>query len=299
MDIKQLRYFATIAKEGQISRAARKLHMAQPPLSQQLKLLEEELGTLLFERKGRSLELTSPGKVLYKKALMILNLLEDTVMEVKETEQGLRGVLSIGSVKSGFSYLVRRIRRFREQYPMVTFHLREGDSFRICELLRNRDIEIGLVRLPIETEDVHMIHLPIEPYVAVLPKDWQIAAGPSISLKDIKDVPLLLLHRICGTGQYELIVDECRRHGFEPNIICECPDVTMLLSLVNEGVGATIVPKSAIAINQAANIQSFDLEDSALQSESAVIWLKDRYLSKAARHFLETFADPLSRKPTE
>ncbi|OJF17434.1 MAG: LysR family transcriptional regulator [Bacillaceae bacterium G1] len=299
MDIKQLRYFATIANEGQISRAARKLHMAQPPLSQQLKLLEEELGTPLFERKGRRLELTAPGKVLYKKAVMILNLLEETVMEVKETEQGLRGVLRIGSVKSGFSHLIRRIRRFREQYPMITFQLREGDSYRICELLRNRDIEIGLVRLPIEMEDVHMIHLPIEPYVAVLPKDWQIAAGPTISMKDVKDLPLLLLHRISGIGQYEMVIDECRRHGFEPNVICECPDVAMLLSLVNEGVGATIVPKSAIAINQAANIQSFDIEDSTLQSESAVIWLKDRYLSKAARHFLETFTEQAPLEPTE
>lgn len=299
MDIKQLRYFATIANEGQISRAARKLHMAQPPLSQQLKLLEEELGTPLFERKGRRLELTAPGKVLYKKAVMILNLLEETVMEVKETEQGLRGVLRIGSVKSGFSHLIRRIRRFREQYPMITFQLREGDSYRICELLRNRDIEIGLVRLPIEMEDVHMIHLPIEPYVAVLPKDWQIAAGPTISMKDVKDLPLLLLHRISGIGQYEMVIDECRRHGFEPNVICECPDVAMLLSLVNEGVGATIVPKSAIAINQAANIQSFDIEDSTLQSESAIIWLKDRYLSKAARHFLETFTEQAPLEPTE
>ena len=301
MDIKQLRYFATIANEGQISRAARKLHMAQPPLSQQLKLLEEELGTPLFERKGRRLELTAPGKVLYKKAVMILNLLEETVMEVKETEQGLRGVLRIGSVKSGFSHLIRRIRRFREQYPMITFQLREGDSYRICELLRNRDIEIGLVRLPIEMEDVHMIHLPIEPYVAVLPKDWQIAAGPTISMKDVKDLPLLLLHRISGIGQYEMVIDECRRHGFEPNVICECPDVGMLLPLVAEGVGATIVPKSAIAHNQTKNIQHLEIEDSSLQSESAIIWLKDRYMSRAAQRFLEMFEDlyPLGAVRTE
>lgn len=289
MDIKQLRYFAAIADEGQISRAAKKLHMAQPPLSQQLKLLEQELGVTLLARKGRELELTAPGKELYKRAKQILNLLEETVTAVKETEHGLRGVLAIGSVKSSFSYLIKRIRFFHEQYPLVTFQLREGDSFRVCELLKKRDIELGMVRLPVEMTEIHMIRLPKEPYIAVLPKHWEMAGAPAVRMKDMEHMPLLLLHRISGVGQYELVLEECRRHGFEPNVICECPDVAMLLSLVAEGVGATIVPKSSLTAIQAPNVHAAEIIDSALESESAVIWLKDRYLSKTARHFLETF----------
>mgnify|MGYP002401057632 CR=1 FL=1 len=299
LDVKQLRYFTTIANEGQISRAAKKLHMAQPPLSQQLKLLEQELGTLLFERKGKHLELTAPGKTLYKKAVTILNLLEETVKEVKETEQGIRGALAIGSVKSGFSYLIKHIRRFREKYPLITYRLFEGDSYQICELLINRNIEVGLVRLPIEMEEVNMIALPVEPYVAVVPADWQIANGSKIRMKDIKEWPLLLLHRISGVGQYEMVIDECRRHGFEPNVIGECPDVGMLLSLVSEGVGATIVPESALSYNQHKKIQRLEIEDTTLQSESAVIWLKDRYISRAAQHFLETIHSSFPKEDEE
>ena len=129
MDVKQLRYFSVIAEEGQVTRAAKKLHMAQPPLSQQLKLLEEELGVPLMDRNGRNMELTEAGKVLYTRARELLRRFDDTVIEVKEVGEGLKGLLSIGSVKTCFSYIPERISFFREQYPMVTFRLHEGGSF--------------------------------------------------------------------------------------------------------------------------------------------------------------------------
>lgn len=101
MDLRQLRYFATIVEEGQITRAAKKLHMAQP-LSQQLKALEEELSTLLIVRNGKNIELTAAGKVLYKRATNLLSQIDETIMEVKEVGEGLKGTLSIGSVKHAF-----------------------------------------------------------------------------------------------------------------------------------------------------------------------------------------------------
>jgi len=290
MDIKQLRYFSVIADEGQVSRAAKKLHMAQPPLSHHLKMLEQELGVTLMARNGRRMELTEAGKVLLKRARKILQYLDDTVLEVRETGQGLRGTLSIGAVKSSFSYLLGPIRHFRTHYPLVKFHLREGDSYTIGESVRSREIEIGLVRLPLDLSGMEMIRLTEEPYVAVYPSEWEKELPVPLALKDLQDWPLLLLHRLSGVGQFEIIVEECRRSGFEPKIICECPDVAMLLSLTSKCVGVSIVPKSALDAFPLCNLKFREIEGCSVAAESALVWLKDRHLSRSARKFLDLFA---------
>ncbi|OCA81316.1 LysR family transcriptional regulator [Pseudobacillus wudalianchiensis] len=287
MDIRQIRYFATIAEEGQITKAAKKLHMAQPPLSQQLKALEEELGVLLLERKGRSLELTEAGEVLYKKAKYLLEKMEETVIEVKEVGDGLKGVLSIGSVKTCFSYIPERFLHFREKYPHVKFRLKEGDSFLLANYLKQREVELAIVRLPLEMDEFSYLPLPPDPFVAVMPEKWDHPAV--IQMNDLKDMPLMLLHRVSGVGLYELVVNECKRHGFSPNIICECPDAAMLLSLVRTGLGTALLPKSTLLSFPTDGLKVIEIEDCTTQSESAIIWLKDRYLSKKAERFLETF----------
>lgn len=291
MNLKRLGYFVTIVEEGQITRAANKLHMAQPPLSQQLKLLEEELGVLLFERIGRKLALTEPGKVLYKKSKILLTQYEESFIEVKEVAKGMRGVLSIGSVKSCFSYIPERLRYFREKYPEITFTLKEGDTFRMTEYLRTREIEIAIVRLPLEMEGFSSIPLPADSFVLVAPKNW--SEKETIKMNEIKDLPLMLLHRVSGVGLYELVIGECRNHGYEPTIVCECPDADMLLSLVYKEVGYAILPKSTVSIQLAKDLQVIEIADCNIQSDATVIWLKDRYLSQSARRFLETFQKPI------
>lgn len=289
MDIRQLRYFATIAEEGQITRAAKKLHMAQPPLSQQLKALEDELSTLLVERNGKNIELTAAGKVLYKRAINLLSQLDETIMEVKEVGEGLKGTLSIGSVKTCFSYLPERIRIFREKYPHVTFRLYEGDTYRLIQDLRNRHIEVAIVRLPLESElnDLSLLPLPTDHFVAVIPEMWDYEN--TIRLNEFSSMPLMLLQRFKGAGLYELVIEECRKYHFEPKIVCQCPDASMILSLVREGVGASFLPRSALLSYPMDGLKVLEFEDFSIQSESAVVWLKDRYLSKSAIKFIETF----------
>ncbi|WP_026677598.1 LysR family transcriptional regulator [Fictibacillus gelatini] len=290
MDVRQLRYFQTIAKEKQISRAAKRLHMAQPPLSQQLKTMEQELGVKLVERNGRSIELTPAGKLLYERAETLLRQFDETIREVKETGDGVKGVLSLGSAISSFSYLLERVRYFREHYPNVIFRLRESDTFRLVQSLENREIELAIVQLPLDLDDFYYICLPTEPFVFVMPKKW--ATNPaqmSISMQEIAEYPLLLMRRLQGKGMNDVIIEEFKRHGYTPNIACECPDAAMLLWLVSAGVGATILPKSALLTLPTPELKIMDIDDSPLQSELAVIWLKDRYLSKSAMHFIDTF----------
>ncbi|WP_203362999.1 LysR family transcriptional regulator [Bacillus sp. REN10] len=287
MDIRQLRYFKAIADEGQITKAAKKLHMAQPPLSQQLKAMEKNLNVLLFERNGRSLELTEAGKVLYQKAMELLNCMDETILEVKEVGEGLNGVLSIGSVKTCFSYIPERFRLFREKYPLITFQLKEGDSSLLAQYVKNREVELAIVRLPLDMESFSFLPLPDDHFVVVIPEGWNY--DQHIKMEELVDIPLMLLHRVNGVGLYELVVDHCRQHGFKPNIICEGSDASMLLSLVRTGLGAAILPKSTLLSYPTEGLKTLTIQDCTIQSESAVIWLKDRYLSKKAIRFIETF----------
>ena len=106
---------------------------------------------------------------------------------------------------------------------------------------------------------------------------------------EIKDIPLLLTHRTKGEGVYEKIIEECNRFAFHPTVLCHCPDVNILLSLVASGVGASILPKSAIPVFLSEDVNVLEILDSSLQSEIALIWLENRYISKAARSFIESF----------
>lgn len=290
MDMRQLRYFYTIAKEGQITRAAKVLHMAQPPLSQSLKLLEEELEVQLFERNGRKMELTDAGRVLFNRIESFFNHLDETIVEVKETGMGFRGKLSIGSNKTCFSYLPERIKIFHETYPDIIFELREGDTYFLSEQIKNREIDFALVRLPLELEAFSFKPLPDEKYVVVLPSKWtENTMQDSITLKELSELPLMLLHRISGIGQYEVILEAFQKKGLQPKIVCECPDVDMLLGLVSEEVGASIIPESTFLKLHSQSIKVLRISDERIISKAAIIWLKDRYLSHSARNFMDLF----------
>ncbi|MCY9140414.1 LysR family transcriptional regulator [Peribacillus frigoritolerans] len=287
MDLRQLRYFTAIAQEKQITRAAKKLHMAQPPLSHQLKLLEQELGVLLMERNGKEMVLTESGEVLYIRANELLKRLEETEIEVKEVGDGLIGSLAIGTVKTCFSYIPERLRLFRKEYPLVTFNIKSGDSFLLAQYLRNREIDLALVRLPIDMNDFSFLPLPTDKFVLVIPSEWDLPK--SMKMVDTLEIPLMLLQQTSGVGLYELVVDEYKKRGLELNIICECPDAAILLFLVREGVGATLLPESTLLSFPLNGLKIIEIEDCIIESKSAVVWLKDRYLSKSAKRFIDTF----------
>lgn len=294
MDIRQLRYFLAIAREGQITRAAKTLNIEQPPLSRQLKLIEEELGVTLFDRNGKRMTLTEAGTVLQAKAEALIHQLEETVTEITEIDQGIQGVLSIGSVFSCVSLLPEKIAFFRERYPRVTFKILEGDHVVLGEYLEDRSIEMVVTRLPFESSydsgRYAVLRLPSDPFVMIVPKkrNWR-PAQSSFLLKDLATTPLIALKSDKTIQLNEKIVNECRRLGFEPNIICECSSVSITIALVIAGIGVTILPKSVLSAFSVADIELFDLPDITVQSDVGIIWLKNRYLTKKAQRFIELF----------
>ena len=166
MDIRQLTYFMVIAEEGQITAAARRLHMAQPPLSQQMKALEEELGVQLLQREPRSVTLTDAGEILYRRARQIVTLTDSTRREIADFKNGLRGTLSIGTVSSSGSVILQpALRQFHDDHRGIRFEIYDGNTFRVLDMLRKGLIEIGIVRTPFKQDAFDCTLLPEEPMV--------------------------------------------------------------------------------------------------------------------------------------
>ncbi len=294
MDIRQLKYFLTIAQEGQVTRAAKLLNMEQPPLSRQLKLMEEELGVRLFDRGGKGLQLTASGELLKQKAEALLLQFDESLREVKGMEEGAGGVLSIGSVVSCISLLPARIEQFREKYPQITFKISEGDHFYLGEQLEKRAIDLIVARLPFEAQtdpqQYSILPLPSDPFVAVIPSAWTDYAGKAaIQMAELANVPFLTLKTDKTTRMHEQVMSECKRHGFEPNIICECSSVAIIMSLIASGIGATVFPKSVMSSFPGTVVKMLDIKDADFQSDVGILWLKDHYLPARTKQFIESF----------
>lgn len=294
MDMRQLRYFLAIANEGQITRAAKQLNMEQPPLSRQLKLMEQELGVVLFDRNGKQLQLTHAGELLRQRAIGLLNQFNETLTYVKELGEGVQGVLSIGAAVSCISLLPHRIQLFSKQYPQVTFKIREGDHDLISELLENRDIELAVTRLPFES-DLHsqqysILMLPSDPFVAVIPSAWRSEPNQAtMTMHELAKFPFLSLKTDKTHGMHDRVIQEFHQHELEPQILCECSSVAITVALVASGIGVTLLPKSVMTSFAIPDITQVAITNADFQSDVGVLWLRDRYLSRSARHFIEMF----------
>jgi len=286
MDIRQLKYFLTIAEEEQITSAAKKLNMAQPPLSQQLKLLEDELGVKLVERGSRKLQLTEAGQLLRNRAEQILELTEATTKELKDFNEGISGTLLIGAVSSsGATLLPEPISGFHKKYPGINFEIWEGNTYRILEILNSGVIEIGIVRTPFNIEKFDSICLPSEPMVAVYVKDFPWNNNEEyIYLQELANKPLIVYRRF-----EKLIKECCSNAGFQPKILCKNDDARTTLLWAESGMGIAIVPKGALKLFANSNLMYKEIRETSLETQIAAIWIKGRYLSTAAKHFLQNF----------
>jgi LysR family transcriptional regulator, salicylic acid-responsive activator of bsdBCD len=203
----------------------------------------------------------------------------------------LRGTLAIGSPPGvGHLYMPSRIKTFHEQYPQVHFQWREGNTYRVLELLDSHVIEVGIVRLPIDDSSYDSIPLLTEPWVAVARKDGEQAhQASSITLPELAQRPLLLMHRQQGIFCHDMVWDELRRARITPSVFCESDNVLALLTLVELGLGTAIVPRSTTTLKPGETLHVMEISDCQLESSVAIIWLKRQRLSAAAKLFLKAF----------
>lgn len=294
MDMRQLRYFVTIVEEkNNITQAAKKLNLSQPPLSHQLKMLEQSLDISLFERKNKKLELTQAGEVLYQRALQLLESFENVQNELQDMKHGTQGQISIG-VAGFYAYLVPdKIKDFHKQYPQVTFRIISADANRLGQLLDQNEIQIAIINLPINipTDKFTIAHLGYIGFSLYVPKQWNWPIDKKeISIQELEDIPLILTKREKGKGgSYEDIQAECLQAGIQPNILAECNDVHTAFALVNTGIGATIMPNNMHERQDTQDMNVVHIPFSNLKHESAILWRSQSYLSSTLKQFLLTF----------
>lgn len=286
MDIKQLKYFLTIAEEGQITSAAKKLHMAQPPLSQQLKLLEDELGAKLLKRGSRHIELTDVGKLLRVRAKQIIELSDSTLSEIDDFIRGLNGTVKIGTVtSSGAAFLNKKMSKFHEKYSGIKFSIHEGNTFKIVDLLNKGVIDLGIVRTPFNALNFECRYINSEPMIAVMTKKYNLDNTNSpIPIIKLKDKPIIIYRRF-----EKLIYETCLNNGFKPNVFCKNDDARTTLLWASTGFGVGIVPKSTFQLVNNKNLIYKEIDSNELITSLALIWVKNRYISSLTEKFIDDF----------
>jgi DNA-binding transcriptional LysR family regulator len=291
MELRQLRYFLAIADEGLITKAAARLHITQPPLSQQMLLLEKELGVSLFRRTKKHIQLTEAGMVFRQRAEQIMKLVQVTTDEVGETAGGLRGKLTIGIINtSGRLLLPEIVRTFHRSYPLVTFDLRQADSPRIFELMNSHQIDIGFVRQPVDTSRYETVTIPPEKLVLVGHRHLMKANAETLTLEDFRNEDLLLHRRY-----EEPLKNYFQRRDWNPNILCTSDEILPLLSWALLELGVAIVPEFSVNLITNPDLVVRKLTNPIVTGSSTLIWRKNEALPATATHFLQIFQQHLAK----
>ncbi|CAE6901092.1 MULTISPECIES: LysR family transcriptional regulator [Pseudomonas] len=248
MELRHLRYFVMVAEERHFTRAATRLNMQQPPLSQQIRALEAELGFELFIRHAKGVDLTVGGEVFLKEARDILQRVQQGGLKAARAAQGIEGSLRLGFTSSAASHplIPRIIRRYRERYPGVDIALNEGSAKLLTDNVLSERVDVGILRAPVASpEGVSYHRLLNEELVLVLPVGHRLLerAG-AVSLKDLVDEPLILVRRPGAPGMYANFLQACRSAGFEPQVAFEVERMLTNVSLVAAGAGVSVVPAS-------------------------------------------------------
>lgn len=244
MDIRHLRYIVAVAECGTFTRAAEQLHMEQPPLSQQVRQLEEELGVRIFERSRRGATLTDAGEQLIAKARDLLAMTQEFHSLAKGLALGERGRLRIG-MAGGVTLLPLipvAIRTFRETWPNVAVTLEETNTPALCESLKSGSVDIAIVRPPAPDPDIILHALMDEPTVIALPKGYGRSDQEGVYLHELRDEPFILFERHLGPGFYDTIISACLQAGFTPRLGQPAPQVAATVPMVAAGMGITVVP---------------------------------------------------------
>lgn len=251
IELRHLRSFVAVAEERHFRRAAERLHMSQPPLSQQIKVLEESLGVRLLDRDRRGVEVTPAGQSFLEQARSVLLAMDNAVDVARRAQEGEIGRLAIGFVGSSmYGRVPELLREFRTGHPGVRLSLREVSTAAQVEALIAGDIDVGFLRPPVIAEGV-----TIEPYlhedvIAALPEGHPLTGRTELTVADLRDEHFVLLSRAAAPGQHEAIMHGLAQAGGKPRIVQEAEELQTVIGLVATGLGVSLVPASVRALER-------------------------------------------------
>lgn len=293
MDLRTLRYFVTTAEELNITRAAERLNMSQPPLSNQIKALENELGTTLFIRGKRHLKLTEAGSMLYRRAVQLLELAEQTQQEILSLN-GLAGTINVSVVDGRAPFLLARwIAGFRGEFPDVRFRLWNGSGDEVLERLNRGLADVAVVAAPYDSENLQGFSVSREPWVAMIPQAHPLAQteGNFLPLSALVGEPLIVPSR---SSRIEALRSWFNEVGAEPNIICELSNYLDAVALAEQAVGICIFPQTTYTPNRM--LVKKIIVDTSRQVEYLLVWPKKQRHSELVEEFINFVRDSLEEE---
>lgn len=246
MELRHLRYFVAVAEQRSFTSAAKRISVAQPALSQQIRQLEQELGVSLFERDSRPLRLTEAGALFFERAQNVLKAVNAAAIDARRAGSGQLGRLAIGFVSSSmYEVLPQIVNAYRDCYSTVELTFQEMIAAQIAKALEERTIDIGFSRPGLVDDSAfEQRTLVEEPYVVALPGTHRLASKRAVSLAELADEPFILHPRFPSPSVTDTLLEACATAGFEPRGVQEASHMHTILGLISAGVGLSLVPES-------------------------------------------------------
>lgn len=294
MELRHLRYFIAVAEELHFGRAAEALGISQPPLSQQIQALEQELGARLFERTNRRVELSESGRLFLDEARRVLAQVDRAADVARRAQRGEVGELKIGFTSSApfASGIPKAIFAFRQTYPSVHLSLQEMSSREVAEALDDGTLHVGIIRPLPMPDTLQAVELFSEPLVAIIRADHPLAVGSEqgLRLAQLADEPFVFFPRTYGSGLYAQILNLARRAGFSPRIAQEAGETMTIIGLVAAGLGVTVLPASY----QRMRVEGVVYRTLLDADSSTAVWVVQRKDQQSPR--AKAFIELLMRK---
>lgn len=294
MELRHLRYFIAVAEELHFGRAAQVLGISQPPLSQQIQALEQEVGARLFERTNRRVELSEAGRLFLHEARLVLAQVDKAADVARRAQLGELGELKIGFTSSApfNSSIPQAIFAFRQAFPAVHLNLQEMSSSQVAESLVDESIQVGLMRpLPLP-DSLSMVELMREPLVAVLNADHPLvhSSERGLHLAQLAEEPFVFFPRSYGSGLYAQLLNLARDAGFSPHFAQEAGEAMTIIGLVAAGLGVSVLPASYQRIRIDGVVYRTLLDQEAVTA----VWLVQR--KGVQTPMAQAFVELLTRK---
>lgn len=288
MEIRQLENFIVVCKELHFTRAAEKIGIAQPTLSQQIRALEDELGVPLFDRVGKKIMMTQAGTLLLEYSLQMVNHLENTQAAIAEFRSGQQGTLVIGVLPSDLDYRITKLLiDFHTEFPMVK--LKVVSSITGVKQVLENEVDIGIALTSPPDERLIQIPLAQEEYVLVVSKSHSWADRQSISINDLRHIQTVMYPE--GFTGRELIDNWCRKYGFALDTIMETASATSIISLVKANIGGTVQPYALIEAMNEPSLHCIRILDDAPIRSFEIVYRADRFIGHSAKAFIRQTID--------
>jgi DNA-binding transcriptional LysR family regulator len=291
LELRHLRYFVAVAEELHFARAAKRLHLSQPPLSQQIRKMEDILGFPLFVRTSRLVKLTSAGEALLERARRTLRNVQRDIEDVRSVGAGEVGSLNVGFVSSAMlTTLPQVFSKYRDVYPRVNLRLYEGFTSMVLEGLENGTMDAGILRDSDPSEALNVKPLFSEPFVAVVPVKHPCAKQKSISARMLRNEPFVYYPRAAGARAFEKPLTIFEEHGFRPHIVQEASHWLSILRLVGAGLGVSVAP-ACVRRMSSPGIVCLPIRDAKIVSNIEIAWMKSDS-RPIVEHFVQIALSP-------